>query len=384
MLKLLFKAQSVLNSSSRLFLFKMQSVNASSALVVELKKINSVGHITLNRPKALNALNLEMVRLMQAQIDECERDDQVKMILVKGAGGTAFCAGGDVKYIRDNFLNGKPSSAFQFFRDEYVLDYTIANLKKPYVALLNGITMGGGVGISVHGKYRVATEKTLFAMPETAIGFFADVGGSYFLPRLADNLGLYLALTGQRLKGQDVKKTGLATHFVSAKNLENLENEFLQAKSLSPKSVEEILNKFNEPVAYDFDTSAIKRVFNVKFSLEEILANLERENTDWSRTQLKLLAKMSPMSLKVSIRQLELGAAKSLKECLEMEFMMCLRFAQNADFVEGVRAVLVDKCNQPKWKPSKPAEINAEQVEWYFKPLPDDEKFVLNSGSVKL
>ena len=350
------------------FLPRLQYSTSSASPFVILKKINNVGQITLNRPKVMNVLNLEVNRNILARINEWERDDHVKIIVIKGAGETAFCAGGDIREFRDLVLQNQLEKVFEYFRSKYVLDYTIANLKKPYVALLNGITMGAGVGISVHGKYRVATEKTVFSMPETAIGFLCDVGTSYVFPRLADNLGLYLALTGHRLKGQDVKFNGLATHFVSAKNLENLENEFLQAKCLSSKSVEEILNKFNEPVknSDDLDKSAIKRCFSSK-TLEQILANLEKENSDWARNELDILSKRSPISLKVCIRQQELGVTKSLKECLEMDYMMSVRFAWKSDFVEGVRAFIVDKCKKPKWAPASHTEVTDEQVDWYFK-----------------
>jgi 3-hydroxyisobutyryl-CoA hydrolase len=366
------------------FSIRMQSNASSIGKTVELRKINQVGHITLNKPKALNALDLEMVHLMQSHLNECERDENIKMILVKGAGGTAFCAGGDVKFIRENFLNGKPRVALDFFKNEYILDYQINKLSKPYVALLNGITMGGGVGISVHGKYRVATDKTLFAMPETAIGFFADVGGSYFLPRLKDRLGLYLALTGNRLKGQDVKKVGIATHFVSGSNLESLENVFLQSSDLNSDRVDEILRRHDEKVADDYDTSHITRCFSAN-RLEDILQNLEKDNSEWAKQQLKLLKKMSPRSLKIAIRQMELGATKSLKECFEMEYQMGWRFGKNSDFVEGVRALLVDKCNQPKWNPPTHQEVDKKMVDWYFEPaLPDEDQLVLPSSPSKL
>jgi 3-hydroxyisobutyryl-CoA hydrolase len=380
MLKL-FKSNT-LNLIGKQFSIRMQSTTVPAiGKTVELRKINQVGHITLNRPKALNALDLEMVNLLQSHLSECERDENIKMVLVKGAGGTAFCAGGDVKSIRENFLNGKHQVALEFFKGEYILDYHINNLRKPYVALLNGITMGGGVGISVHGKYRVATEKTMFAMPETAIGFFADVGGSYFLPRLKDNLGLYLALTGHRLKGQDVKKVGLATHFVSGAKLDSLEKEFLETSGLNPEKVDEILKRHDEKVADDFDTTHIKRCFSAN-RLEQIFENLEKDDSEWARQQLKLLRKMSPRSLKITIRQLELGATKSLKECFEMEYQMGWRFGKNSDMVEGVRALLVDKCNQPKWNPATHQEVDKKMVDWYFEPaLPDEDKLVLPPAS---
>jgi 3-hydroxyisobutyryl-CoA hydrolase len=302
------------------------------------------------------------------------------MIVVKGVGN-AFCAGGDVKSIREKFLTGSTRAGIEFFKKEYILDYKIASLNKPYVALLNGITMGGGVGISVHGKYRVATDKTLFAMPETAIGFFADVGGSYFLPRLRDNIGLYLGLTGHRLKGQDVKKVGIATHYVSADKLEALENEFVNANDLNADAVDAILKRHDQQVADDFDTAQIKRCFSEN-SVEKIIENLEKENTEWAKHQLKLLSRMSPRSLKITVKQLELGAVKSLKECFEMEYQMGWRFGKNSDFSEGVRALLVDKDNKPRWNPATLKEVDQKMVDWYFEPaLPDEDTLFLPSLS---
>jgi 3-hydroxyisobutyryl-CoA hydrolase len=344
---------------------------------IELRKINQVSLITLNNQKSLNALNLEMIETLRAHLEQCERDPTVNMIIVKGAGGRAFCAGGDAKFIRECYINGKVRLAADCFRKLYSLNYEVASLKKPYVALLNGITMGGGVGISINGKYRVATDNTVFAMPETAIGFFVDVGGSHFLPRLKDNLGLYLGLTGNRLKGQDMRNIGLVTHFVPSDKLDALENDFFNASDLSTDAVDAILKRHDQPVTEEFDTSQINRCFSAK-SLKEILENLEKENTEWSKQQLKTLSRMSLRSLKITIRQLELGSAKSLKECLEMDYQLGWRFAKNPDCVEGVRAMLVDKDNRPRWNPATHQEVDKKMVDWYFEPtFPDEDKLVL-------
>lgn len=275
---------------------------------------------------------------------------------------------------------GEQHKALEFFREEYKLNYKISTLRKPYIAFISGITMGGGVGVSVHGRYRVATEKTLFAMPETAIGFFADVGGSYFLPRLhpASNLGLYLVLTGHRLKGEDVKRCGIATHFVSSAKLGELENQLysLSTSEATPTNIEKVLNQANQLVDGQFDTSRIQANFK-ESSFEKILSNLEKDGSDWAKQQLKLMSKMSPSSLKVAIKQLELGAQKNLKECLEMEYQLCLRFTSQNDFAEGVRAILIDRGDTPKWKPDSHDKVDQSLVDWYFKPLPNDEKLVL-------
>ena len=357
-----------------MLLKKLISINTSKIIIrmssngsseIEFKRINQVGQIILNRPKQLNALNINMVRLMDKKLTEFENDENIKAIVVKGAGETAYCAGGDVKSIRELCLNGEIKSAMKFFGEEYILNHHIATCKKPYIALINGITMGGGVGVSVHGKYRIATEKTLFAMPETAIGFFADVGGSYFMPRLKDSLGLYLVLTGNRLKGADVKRTGIATHYVTSSNLSSLENKLYEANNLDENQLDVIINSFDEKVTGEYDTSKISKIFN-ESSLERIIQKLEEDNSDWAKQQLKLLAKMSPTSLKVSIRQLQLGSKQTLKESLEMEYVLAQKFALRSDFSEGVRALLVDKCGKPSWNPATYKEVNDEYINWYF------------------
>jgi 3-hydroxyisobutyryl-CoA hydrolase len=349
-------------------LFRMYS---SSSNEIIFTKINHVGCITLNRAKQLNALNLPMVEDLQKRLEECESDKNIRAIIIKGAGETAFCAGGDVKTIREKNLNGNKKEALNFFKQEYILNYTINNLKKPYIALLNGVVMGGGVGVSVHGKYRVATEKTLFAMPETAIGFFADVGGSYFMSRLKDCIGTYLVLTGNRLKGKDVKRVGIATHYTDFSNLSKIENELCNTNELTNELVESVLNKYNENITDEFDSSKIKEIFS-KDSIEKIYELLENDKTEWSKKQLELLNKMSPSSLKVAIKQLNLGKNMSLKDCLKMEYNLGGHFLNKNDFNEGVRALLVERGSKPNWKPATFKEVDQNTVNSYFKPLEND------------
>jgi 3-hydroxyisobutyryl-CoA hydrolase len=214
-------------------------------------------------------------------------------------------------------------------------------------------------------------------MPETAIGFFADVGGSYFLSRLRDKIGIYLVLTGNRLKGKDVKRTGIATHYMDSSVLGDFEKKLFENKN---KSIEDILSQFDEKITDEFDTKKILANFN-ESRLEKIIENLEKENSDWSKQQLKLLSKMSPSSLKVAIKQLEVGLNKSLKECLEMEYQLCLRFCSKNDFSEGVRAVLIDRGDKPKWSPASLNDIDDKLIDWYFKPLSEDDKLILPNSS---
>lgn len=297
--------------------------------------INNKGILTLNRPKALNSLNYPMVTKIIDTLKEWE--GKLECVIVRGSGEKAFCAGGDVV----SLTSGSPSdcqAAKEFFRKEYTMDYIVGQYKIPYVALIDGITMGGGVGLSVHGKYRVATEKTLFAMPETAIGLFPDVGASYFLPKLEGKLGLYLALTGQRLRGKDVVKCGLGTHFVESKDVPKLYDALLKSSG----NVDSVIKEHSQDITrHPFSLSSHMDIINEAFSastVEEILVRLKNEGSQFSNETVKLLNKMSPMSLKITKVELERGASMSLKECLQMEFRLgkaALEATSSPDFYEG-------------------------------------------------
>ncbi|XP_030031310.2 3-hydroxyisobutyryl-CoA hydrolase, mitochondrial isoform X1 [Manduca sexta] len=354
-------------SGTTSFLKRTMSTQESDVL---FETLNNAGVVTLNRPKALNSLNTSMVSKMLPQLQEWERTKT--LVIVKGAGEKAFCAGGDVKLAIDKVEGPR------FFFTEYNVNHLIGNYKIPYVALINGITMGGGLGISVHGRYRVATEKTMIAMPETKIGLFPDVGGSYFLPRLQVNLGLYLGLTGDRLKGKDVVKAGIATHFVPSKRLYEL--EMLLSRCTSDMEVNSLLAKFNEPPE-EFSLAPHIKHINYCFAastVEEIIERLEKVGNDWSVKTLETLHQMCPGSLKITLRALQRGSQLELGQCLRMEYRLACRATENHDFPEGVRALLIDKDNSPKWNPKTLAEVTDDYVESYFKKLPEDRelKFV--------
>ncbi|XP_055621892.1 3-hydroxyisobutyryl-CoA hydrolase, mitochondrial [Toxorhynchites rutilus septentrionalis] len=330
------------------------------------------GIITLNRQKALNAINLDMVRQIYGALKSWQ--DNKSLVIIKGAGEKAFCAGGDVRALVEN---GLTQSSKNFFREEYRLNALIGSYKPDYVAIVDGITMGGGVGLSVHGKYRVATERTMFAMPETAIGLFPDVGGGFFLPRLEGKLGLYLGLTGFRLKGQDVTKAGIATHYVESKNLDALEKELCTTRNSA--DVNDVLNRFNVTDSSEFVLQKHIKQINKCFAgstVEDILANLESDGSVWAQNTLKTLAKMSPTSLKVSMKQLDIGRTLDLRSCLKMEFRMAVHCVIDSDFKEGVRAMLIDRDQAPKWKPIKLNDVSEQQVERFFGPLPDGDELV--------
>lgn len=303
------------------------------------------------------------------------------MVIIKGAGEKSFCAGGDVRTV----VEGTVAAGKEFFRSEYRNNELIGNYKKPYIAILDGITMGGGVGLSVHGKYRIATERTLFAMPETAIGLFPDVGGGHFLPRMSGNLGAYLGLTGFRLKGRDVQKAGVATHFVESSKLEELENDLFKCKnsldidktlynysSLSKDTTEFVLQPHLKQIEKAFAGATV----------EDIAKNLHSDGSEWAMSTLKLISKMSPTSLKITLRQLQLGASMTLRECLQMEFRLAAHCCIDSDFKEGVRALLIDKDQQPNWKPDTIEKVTQGHVNKFFAPLPDNDELVFEQSKL--
>ncbi|XP_002127278.2 3-hydroxyisobutyryl-CoA hydrolase, mitochondrial [Ciona intestinalis] len=375
-------------SSPVSFLSKMRLARCfSSAGVVGddvlFERIGGAGIITLNRPSALNALNLSMIKKIFPKIKEWEEDPATTMIIMKGSGGKAFCAGGDILSITEEGKKGNYEAGQEFFRSEYQLNYRIATCLVPYIAFIDGITMGGGVGLSVHGENRICTERTLFAMPETAIGLFPDVGGSYFLPRLSKHLGMYLALTGFRLKGRDVYKAGVATRMVHSTILPQLEQDLVAMENPSTQDITDLLRKYHEEcqtgrerdylILRDKEED-IKRMFCAA-SVEEIFENLRSDGSEWALEQLSVMEKMSPTSLKITHRQLSLGESLDLSECLEMEYRMGSQCLRHPDFYEGVRSVLIDKDKSPKWNPATLSGVTEGIV---------DEHFILPSNGEEL
>ncbi|XP_078084721.1 3-hydroxyisobutyryl-CoA hydrolase, mitochondrial isoform X1 [Mustelus asterias] len=374
-----FTAQLRVRALSRLQIVQkhLMSTNASLEKEVHLAKSGCAGIITLNRPKALNALNLSMIRQIYPQLKKWEQDDEISLVIIKGAGGKAFCAGGDIRAVTEAGKVGD-RLAEDFFKEEYILNNAVGNCRIPYIALIDGITMGGGVGLSVHGHFRVATEKTLFAMPETGIGLFPDVGGGFFLPRLKGKLGLYLALTGFRIKGRDVHQAGIATHFVMSEKIPDLERDLLSLKSPSKEDIADVLNSYHFKCKADDNfvleehMDKINRLFKTN-SVEEILQNLKQDGSPFALQHLETLKKMSPTSMKITFQQLEEGATKNLSEVLVMEYRLSQACMRGHDFYEGVRAVLIDKDQSPKWKPATLEEVTEEYVKSCFKSLGSKE-----------
>ena len=332
----------------------------------------SLGLITLNRPKALNALTLSMVREIHPQLKKWENDSSVKNILIKAEGEKAFCAGGDIRALHDWGKNND-EEAVGFYREEYILNQYIKRYPKPYISLVNGIVMGGGVGLSVHGSHRIAGENYSFAMPETGIGLFPDVGGSFFLPRLSFEAGAYLALTGNRIKAADAIFLGTATNFIKSENFSNLIND-LSKEENDPK---EIIDKYSvEPGESEFReiSQFCNKIFKAD-TVEKIIENLTEENSDLSKKILSIIDQKSPTSLKVALKSLRLGKNISFEECMQMEFRMVNKVMNDHDFYEGVRALIIDKDNNPSWKPGNISEVEENFVDKFFSSLDDDLKF---------
>lgn len=331
------------------------------------------GRITLNRPQALHALNEEMCLAMDAALKLWADDPEVELVVVDHAAGSrGFCAGGDIRMLAESGA-ADGSAAQAFFRAEYRLNTRIKNYRKPYVAFMDGVTMGGGVGISVHGSHRVATERTLFAMPETGIGLFPDVGGGWFLPRLGPPLGMWLALTGERLKGGDVCAAGIATQYVESGVVDALKAQVCDGGLEMLGAME-----WDEAGSFEKHLETIERCF-WKPSVEDTMLALDGEvshavSGEWAKKQLETLKTKSPRTLKVAHRQLALGLqAQTFEDNMRMEFRIGCRQVHSHDFQEGVRAVIVDKDNAPKWDPATLAGVTDEMLDAVFAPLGDDE-----------
>ncbi|MBD24521.1 MAG: enoyl-CoA hydratase [Candidatus Marinimicrobia bacterium] len=341
---------------------------------IEFKVKGSIGHILLNRPKALNALTLDMCERLFPKLQEWAVDDMINAVIIRGAGKKAFCAGGDVIRL---YEDGSKGGAYPriFYNMEYRCNALIKNFPKPYIALIDGIVMGGGVGVSVHGSYRIVTERTVFAMPETGIGLFPDVGGTWFLPRLRGSTGMYLGLTGRRLKGAECVALGLAEAFVPSNSLDDLEAKLVNESPAELSQIVSTVKNFAMPeerIAISAERPAIDKHFGLG-SVEKIIGSLESDGSEWAKTQVKTLRQKSPLSLKITFRQLCEGAALQFEDCMRLEWRLANRFATDFDFYEGVRALLVDKDMNPQWSPATLADVTDTKINTYFESLPGNE-----------
>lgn len=315
---------------------------------ITVEKMGRAGVIGLNRPKALNALNLEMIEIIASALDTFETDPAVELIILRSNDERAFCAGGDMRHIRALSLAGQYDEAEHFFRTEYDLNLRIASYPKPYVSLVDGICMGGGLGLSIHGKYRIASERAVFAMPETAIGFLPDVGGSYFLSRMPYYSGYWMGLTGARVNGLDTLTLGLATHFANSKSIQTLFQDLCDQQD----PIETLLDVHCSTVHYRSSIlylAVMTQAFSqaTLYSIDQCLSKMRHAE---ARTAQRSMRSTSPRSLQETISLLRYGRSSSLEACLKREFEAAQRAIRHPDFVEGVRAVLVDKDHSPNWQ----------------------------------
>jgi enoyl-CoA hydratase len=337
------------------------------------EKVASCGIITLNRPKALNALTLNMVREMAGALDRWEADAGIGRVIVKGAGDRAFCAGGDIRAIYELGKAGLHADQLTFWREEYQLNRRIKHYPKPYLALADGIVMGGGAGISVHGSHIVAGENFTFAMPETGIGFAPDVGATFFLPRLPSHVGIYLALTSARMSCGDALAFGVAcAHVPSARHAQFVQR-LIDGEEIDTAIAAE---RAPPPVSALAPQSAlIARCFSA-VSVSAFLDNLDdagQDGSDFARSAAHAIRSKSPTSLAIALRQMQIGAKLDIGEALRTEFRIVSRIVKGHDFYEGVRAVIIDKDNRPRWNPAAIESVASSCIDSYFAPLGEDE-----------
>jgi enoyl-CoA hydratase len=328
------------------------------------EKRGQAGFIILNRPKALNALTLDMVSAMADQLARWADDPQIVHVVITGAGGKAFCAGGDIVGIYKAKMAGETDGLTAFFAGEYLLNAQIKAYPKPYIALIDGIVMGGGVGVSVHGSHRVGTEKTMFAMPETGIGFFPDVGGTYFLPRMPKKTGVYCALSAGRLKQGEAVATGVLTHAIRESDLAAVEEALAAADD-----VDAALKPFlvsSEPGPLMEQADLIEACFS-EDSVSGILQRLEDSGEEFAVKTAQTIRQKSPTSVMIAFEQMRRGADLSFNDCMKLEYRIVSRILQGSDFYEGVRALLVDKDQNPKWAPSDLTHVDTDDLASYFR-----------------
>ena len=333
------------------------------------------GIISLNRPAALHALTLDMVHAMTEALLKWQKSDEVNCIIIDHAEGRGFCAGGDIAFLRNSALNDGGKTGRQFFHDEYQLNHLLFTYPKPVIAFMDGICMGGGVGISQPAKFRVATENTRFAMPETGIGLFPDVGGGWYLSRLEGRVGQFLALTGARIAGSGCFELGLATHYLSSDSL-------MEAKArIASEDIERVDGILGTLSVTPPPSKIVETLFDINrhFAsdrLEDILLSLEGDDSGWAMRELATLRTKSPQTCKVALRQLaESAALVDFADNMAMEYRIGSRVLLRPDFAEGVRAVIVDKDNSPKWNPATSEGVTEELVDSIFAPLPANEEW---------
>ncbi|MEJ5927770.1 enoyl-CoA hydratase/isomerase family protein [Corynebacterium sp. H128] len=321
------------------------------------------GIITLDRPKALNALSHEMANSITLALEDWSDDDTVQLVIVRGAGERGLCAGGDVAALREDALNDGHAGA-DFWADEYRLNLMISQFPKPYVAIMNGIVLGGGVGISAHGSHRIVTDSTRLGMPETGIGFAPDVGGSWILGHAPDNLGVHYGLTGIHEGGAQAIEAGLADYLISDQDIEALVGELCQTGQVG------VIEKYavQAPVGFGPRRAEINRIYSAD-SVEEILSQLDAHEEEWAADAAKRIRRNSPLALKVTLESIRRARSLTLADALRAEYRVSCHLQQQPDFAEGVRAQIIDKDRNPQWQPATLEDVTTEHIDAIFAPL---------------
>lgn len=350
----------------------MANTNELTGQETLVAREGEAGVITLNRPKALNALTLRMVQDMSAALVNWEQDDRITRVVIKSVGDRAFSAGGDIRLVHDLGKSGRQDEALRFFREEYRLNREIKRYRKPYVAMIDGIVMGGGVGVSLHGSHRIAGDRYSFAMPEVGIGFFPDVGATFALPRLPFHAGTYLALSGARIGRGDALALGLATHAVNSKDFTAVE-----AALAAGDDVDTTLGLFavpQEAAPLLEHRATIERAFGLD-TIQSIMTALKDDATVFAQKTLATMLEKSPTSMAIALEQMRRGAGLTFEAAMAMEMRIVTRILDGNEFYEGVRAVIIDKDNKPMWAPPDVAAVTIDAVAAHFVPLSNELTF---------
>ncbi|WP_085694751.1 MULTISPECIES: enoyl-CoA hydratase/isomerase family protein [unclassified Pseudomonas] len=335
---------------------------------------NHIGHLTLNRPAGLNALTLDMVRQLQRHLDAWAGDDRIRAVVLRGAGEKAFCAGGDIRSLYDSHKSGDTLHE-DFFVEEYALDLTIHRYRKPVLALMDGFVLGGGMGLVQGADLRVVTEKSRLAMPETAIGYFPDVGGSYFLPRIPGELGIYLGVTGVQVRAADALYCGLADWYLESAALATLDERLdrLQWHDTPLKDLQSLLAGLAVQTLPDAPLQALRPAIDHFFALPDVPAIVEQLRTvtvadshEWATATADLMETRSPLAMAVTLEMLRRGRHLSLDNCFALELHLDRQWFERGDLIEGVRALLIDKDKSPRWNPPTLKALDAAQVAGFF------------------
>ena len=335
---------------------------------------NHIGHLTLNRPTGLNAITLDMVRLLQQRLDAWASDADVHAVVLRGAGDKAFCAGGDIRSLYDSYKSGDTLHE-DFFVEEYALDLTIHHYRKPVLALMDGFVLGGGMGLVQGADLRVVTEKSRLAMPEVAIGYFPDVGGSYFLPRIPGELGIYLGVSGVQIRAADALYCGLADWYLDSSKLAILDEKLdqMEWQDTPLKSLQNLLAKHAVQTLPDAPLEALRPAIDHFFALPDVPSMVEQlravtvaNSHEWATTTADVLETRSPLAMAVTLEMLRRGRHLSLEQCFALELHLDRQWFARGDLIEGVRALLIDKDKTPRWNPPNLAALDAGHVASFF------------------